>query len=96
MQELEKFAYNVAEEVVTSMEQQERKVGILMVILMLLLISGTQNESSVGDVSTDAFGIIDVVVWFEPKRREKRYFWKRGRFNQVGRRRNRERKKDKK
>ena len=26
-QELEKFAYNVAEEVVTSMEQQERKVA---------------------------------------------------------------------
>ena len=66
LQELEKFAYNVAEEVVTSMEQQERKVGILM--LMLMLISGTQNESSVGD----AFGIIDVVVWFEPKKREKR------------------------
>ena len=50
------------------MEQQERKVGILMLIAMV--IGGTQNESS---VSTDAFGIIDVVVWFEPKRREKRY-----------------------
>ena len=62
MQELEKFAYNVAEEVVTSMEQQERKVGILMLMLIAMVIGGTQNESSVGDVSTDAFGIIDVVV----------------------------------
>ena len=76
------------------MEQQERKVGILMLMLIARVIGGTQNESSVGDVSTDAFGIIDVVVWFEPKRREKRYFLKRGRFNQDGRRRNIYRKKE--
>ena len=44
------------------MEQQERKVGILMLMLIAMVIGGTQNESSVGDVSTDAFGIIDVVV----------------------------------
>ena len=35
LQELEKFAYNVAEEVVTSMEQQERKVGIMIPMLFV-------------------------------------------------------------
>merc|ERR1712083_1282944 len=33
VQELEKFAYNVAEEVVTSMEQQERKVGSMIMMI---------------------------------------------------------------
>ena len=46
MQELEKFAYNVAEEVVTSMEQQERKVGILMMMVMMMV---SPSDDSGGD-----------------------------------------------